>query len=87
VVIIPKNKLQYQQQQQQQKQKQKQQENNTNVTTTTTQNETTNLGIIPSWFYSPKEKRNIYQNYEPIGNSLFAMEYPIGWRDIDYDVV
>ena len=56
-----------------------QKQDNTNVTQ--------NLGIIPSWFYSPKEKRNIYQNYEPVGNSLFAMEYPIGWRDIDFDVV
>ena len=43
-------------------------------------------GIIPSWFYSPKGRYNVYQRYEPITISLFEMEYPIGWRNIDFDV-
>jgi len=74
------NRLRGYHSQKQNQQQQQQQDNNNDITNIT------NLGIIPSWFYSPKKKRNIYQNYEPIGESLFAMEYPIGWRDIDYDI-
>lgn len=44
-------------------------------------------GVISSWYFAPQEKIDVYQNYEAIGaNNIFAMEFPIAWRNIDFDV-
>jgi hypothetical protein len=43
-------------------------------------------GVIPSWFYAPTNKIDVYQRYEPIGQTSFEMEYASAWRNIDYDV-
>jgi hypothetical protein len=44
------------------------------------------LGVINSWYYAPLDKRKVYRKYHPIDEHLFAEEYPIAWRDIDYNV-
>jgi hypothetical protein len=44
------------------------------------------LGDINSWYYAPLDKRKVYRKYHPIDEHLFAEEYPIAWRDIDYNV-
>lgn len=43
-------------------------------------------GTISSWFYAPAGKIGAYREYEPIGRSLFEMEYAMAWRNIDYGV-
>jgi hypothetical protein len=43
-------------------------------------------GVIPSWFYGPADKIDVYQRYEPIRTTTWEMEYALAWRNIDSDV-
>jgi hypothetical protein len=40
-------------------------------------------GIINSFYYAPKAFRTIHSNYTMAQHTLWAQEYPTGWRDID----
>ena len=43
-------------------------------------------GRIPSWHYVPAARKDVYEGYVPVHRYLWAMEYTVAWRNIDYDV-
>lgn len=46
-------------------------------------------GASDSYYYTPESlshKRTIMQRYTPVRPALWEREFPIGWRDIDFDV-
>jgi len=44
------------------------------------------LGIIPSYYYTPEDKFDSMQKYHAIKKDFFAREYPTSWRLIDASI-
>lgn len=49
-------------------------------------------GIVNSFYYAPesdgwlRQKRNIMRSYHAVRQGFWMQEFPIAWRDIDFDV-
>lgn len=45
-------------------------------------------GALPSsYYYVPKNMRNVMHTYTPLNGAFFNREFPTAWRQLDYDVV
>ena len=43
-------------------------------------------GELNSYFYAEPYHKHAMRKYHSLGHELWAREFPIGWRDIDFDV-
>jgi len=41
------------------------------------------IGAIKSYYFVPKDKKNVMLKYAPVKQAFFAREFPVAWRDID----
>ena len=40
-------------------------------------------GIIESYYFVPKNNKDIMKSYHPVKRAFYAREFPVSWRDID----
>jgi hypothetical protein len=43
-------------------------------------------GIISSYYFAPRDQKYVMREYRSLSWPMWAREFPIAWRDIDYDV-
>ena len=45
------------------------------------------LGRVNSYIYVPKDMKHEMRRYRSVRTPMWAREFPIGWRDIDNDLL
>jgi hypothetical protein len=43
-------------------------------------------GRIQSYYFFPEQRQRIMQDYVPVFNPLWGLEFPVGWRNLDRGV-